>query len=479
MRKYMTLILIACAGLCGMMGMNIYNRAAIPQIKQQISANDQDMSLSLALFIIVQGTTPLLWSAIGEIKGRKYVYLTSLALFTIGCAAAATAKNVGVLISMRVLQALGGSAVLSASGAATLADIWDPKERGTKLGIYYSVPLVAPALGPILGGILTSAFSWRATFYFQVAMGSITWVAFLLLFKDTYRRERSTTYQTAVRRARIAAAAKRRLEAHEMKAVDTQNNPNTTAKEVSNRGNATPVVSTDDVKLTLADVNPFLPLIQVLRRKNNISIVILSSLMFGLSYSISYTAVRTLSVSPYHYDSLRVGFVLLSFGIGNIVGSIISGRYSDHKLAKRKASGSPSMLRFVRLESTKIFMLCLTPSVASYAWFAEKHLHIAAICVSLFAVGFTSIWVYTNTLAYLVDANVGRSSMAVATNSFFRGLTGFASAEVAVPIQNGIGDAGLYMIWAGLVVFTGLSLLLVEKKGTKWREEAEQDEQST
>lgn len=65
---------------------------------------------------------------------------------------------------MRVFQALGSGAVL-ALGAGTLADIFDNHERGTKLGIFYGVPLMGPSIGPLLGGAITQKASWRATFY--------------------------------------------------------------------------------------------------------------------------------------------------------------------------------------------------------------------------------------------------------------------------------------------------------------------------
>lgn len=83
---------------------------------------------------------------------------------------------------------------------------------------------------------------------------------------------------------------------------------------------------------------------------------------------------------------------------------------------------------------------------------------------------FGNSWMYTSTLAYIVDANIGRSSTAVASNSFFRGIAGFIAAEVAAPLQDSIGDGGLYSLWAGLMVMTELLLLLVLWKGGKWRE---------
>lgn len=88
-------------------------------------------------------------------------------------------------------------------------------------------------------------------------------------------------------------------------------------------------------------------------------------------------------------------------------------------------------------------------------------------------------WIYSTTLAYIVDANVGRSGTAVATNSAFRGLSAFVAAEVAVPIQDAIGDGGLYSIWTGLMVFAELLILLVIWKGKYWREKAIAREERT
>jgi hypothetical protein len=99
-------------------------------------------------------------------------------------------------------------------------------------------------------------------------------------------------------------------------------------------------------------------------------------------------------------------------------------------------------------------MLWLPPCIIGYGWMCDKHLNVAVICVMLVLVGFTSMcverlfmvmvvltsssrWMYAGTLAYLVDANPGRSAAAVATNSSFRGSLAFISAIIAVPLQVG------------------------------------------
>lgn len=89
----------------------------------------------------------------------------------------------------------------------------------------------------------------------------------------------------------------------------------------------------------------------------------------------------------------------------------------------------------MRLESTTIAMLLLPLLVIAYAWTAHFHVHVAAVVIILFFSGFTLLWVYSSTLAYIVDSNPGRASSAIAMNSCFRGIAGFVVAEVSGPIQ--------------------------------------------
>jgi hypothetical protein len=68
-------------------------------------------------------------------------------------------------------------------------------------------------------------------------------------------------------------------------------------------------------------------------------------------------------------------------------------------------------------------------------------------------------WIYSSTAAYIVDANPGRSSAAVAMNSCFRGVAAFVFTEAAVPLQESLGDGGLYTLWAGILVLCELVIL--------------------
>ena len=102
---------------------------------------------------------------------------------------------------------------------------------------------------------------------------------------------------------------------------------------------------------------------------------------------------------------------------------------------------------------------------------------------------------YSCTLAYIVDANVGRSSTAAAVNSVYRGILAFIAIEIAIPLQvnnflwrrlidsplpqNSIGDGGLYTFWAGLLAIVDILILLVFKFGKQWRERCEEGDETS
>jgi hypothetical protein len=101
---------------------------------------------------------------------------------------------------------------------------------------------------------LTSVFNWRAIFWFLSIISGLSLLSFILFFHDTFRRERSLNYQTVIRQRRRAAA------------LSSLNNQ----PEILN------------LELSLTDVNPLKPIGQVLRRKNNVVVLIASGNFFSL-----------------------------------------------------------------------------------------------------------------------------------------------------------------------------------------------------
>ncbi|KAG1745209.1 major facilitator superfamily domain-containing protein [Suillus lakei] len=469
-------------------------------IEADLHATSSQISWTLAAFLLIQGNFPLLWSAASEIKGRKPIYLVSSALFAVGSAVSALSKTVEVMASYAKHFKLRGehsfkhldinptplsadqAAVMSIS-TATLADIYETHERGTMMGIFFAAPLLGPALGPILGGLLSQVFNWRASFYFLLICGGVIFLSFLFLFKDTHRRERSLTYRSALKRL---VASREHIQSHKESTIAGQESSQdqTPVKDTEKQfqpldvpDDTSVVTSTpglNNVRLSIQDINPFPPYFQILWRKNNILILTSNGLVFAFTYCLSYTCARTLA-NEYGYNALSIGLGLALPG-RSIAGSVLSGRWSDRVLAKMIEANGGKWYPEMRLQSSKLAMLWIPLFVVGYAWVCEKHVNVAVICILLILIGFSSIWMYTTTLAYLVDANSGRSCTVVATNSSFRGSLASVSIMIAVPLQDALGDGGLYTVWAGVLVMTELLVMLVLRKGESWRRESEERE---
>ena len=118
---------------------------------------------------------PLWWSSFSETLGRRTIYLTSFTLFALWNILAAVSTNIGMFIVMRILGG-GAAASVQAVGAGTIADIWEVRERGKAMGIFYLGPLCGPLLAPIVGGALAEKFGWRSTQWLLVIYGGVVLV---------------------------------------------------------------------------------------------------------------------------------------------------------------------------------------------------------------------------------------------------------------------------------------------------------------
>lgn len=523
-KKWTVLMIMTFAMLGPMMAPSIYN-PVISDVREDLHATESELGLSISLYILFQGCTPVLWAAIAELNGRKTVYLVSYTLYVIALVVASRANSMPLLIVMRILQSTGSGPTVSL-GAGSLADMYETHERGAKLGLFYGVPMIAPAVAPLIGGALGQSFGWRSVFYFLAVYAFIMLLCFIV-FPDSWRRQRSRVYQRAVAKAMERAEnqgakdLKREIKlAKQSQVLDTipatpdatpgaspgsSRRPsaetggrmmtdttlvdvtlNNDQKQTAGKSGKVKVKmmkwlpfgtkkekiqAEDEVefKPTFRDLNPLPSMALILKRPTNLLILISSALSFSAQYTIVYTASITLGKAPYSYGSLKIGLVVLAFGIGNILASLIGGKYSDMVLKKLKKKnggvGNPEM----RLRSTVLAMPILVASFLAYAWTAEKKVHIAALVVCLFFAGFSLLWIYSSTLAYVVDANPGASSSAVSCNSMFRGICACVMSQVATPIQNGIGDGGLYTLFAGILAFACACNLLLMVKGEQWR----------
>lgn len=136
--------------------------------------------VSLAVFMPASG-----W--LGDRFGTRRVFLAALIVFTVASALCGQAQSIGELVAFRVLQGVGGG-MLTPVGLAMLFRTFAPHERVRASRILIVPTAFAPALGPVLGGLLTTDLSWRWAFYINVPIG-VFGVLFGLLFVREQREE--------------------------------------------------------------------------------------------------------------------------------------------------------------------------------------------------------------------------------------------------------------------------------------------------
>lgn len=163
--------------------------AALREVESDLHTNATVTNLSLAFYLLAIAIFPLWWSNWAEAFGRRTIYLISFALGVVFAVLAAISSSIGMLIAVRLLSG-GSSASVQAVGVASISDLWEPRERGRAMGIFFLGPQLGPFLAPIIGGALANRWGWRSTMWFVVILAAVMlFMLFIILPETSMRRE--------------------------------------------------------------------------------------------------------------------------------------------------------------------------------------------------------------------------------------------------------------------------------------------------
>ncbi len=146
---------------------------ALPHIAGGLSASQDESTWVLTSYLVSNAVILPIAAWLSVLVGRKRFYMTCVALFTISSFMCGLAPTLGMLILFRVIQGLGGGG-LATSEQAILADTFSLEKRGMAFAVYGMAVVMAPAIGPTLGGWITDNFSWRWIFYINVPVGLLS-----------------------------------------------------------------------------------------------------------------------------------------------------------------------------------------------------------------------------------------------------------------------------------------------------------------
>jgi EmrB/QacA subfamily drug resistance transporter len=168
-RKWWTLLVVCAASFMLLLDVSIVV-VALPKIQSGLRSSYADLQWMVDAYALTLASFMLTAGSLADRYGRRLLFLVGLTVFTLGSLMCGLAQSPLMLIGSRSFQGVGG-AIMYATALALLAQSFRGSERGVAFAIWGTVTGVAIALGPILGGVITSWISWRAIFLVNVPIG--------------------------------------------------------------------------------------------------------------------------------------------------------------------------------------------------------------------------------------------------------------------------------------------------------------------
>lgn len=169
-KRWLALIVLCLGMLMIVLDTTIVN-VALPSIRVDLGFNETSLVWVVNAYMLTFGGFLLLGGRLGDLFGHRKLFLFGIALFTLASAACGMANSQGLLIAARAAQGLGGALVSAVSLSLIMNLFTSPADRAKAMGIYGFVGAGGGSIGVLLGGVLTSAWSWHWIFLVNLPIG--------------------------------------------------------------------------------------------------------------------------------------------------------------------------------------------------------------------------------------------------------------------------------------------------------------------
>ena len=184
-RARWTALVVLCAGmLMIVLDVTIVN-VALPSIQQELGFSATGLAWVVNAYLISFGGLLLLAGRLGDLAGRRNVFLAGLAVFTAASMACGLAQSQGMLVGARFVQGIGGAMTSAVILGVIVTMFPDPREMARAIGVYAFVASAGGAVGLLAGGILTQAINWHWIFFVNLPIGIATAVLALRVVPRT------------------------------------------------------------------------------------------------------------------------------------------------------------------------------------------------------------------------------------------------------------------------------------------------------
>jgi multidrug resistance protein len=401
--------------------------------------------------MILQAIAPMFFGDMADAIGRRPVYILDFIIYLGANIGLALQRDYPALLVLRMVQSLGSSAVI-ALGSGVVADISHAGERGMYMSAVNIGAMCGPAIGPVIGGIISNHVGWWWIFWLLAIMAGVFLIPLVLFFPETGRR--------VVGNGSIPA---RGLNASVLQLLRRPK-----GKRLPPRPRRKKVIP-----------NPLRCLTIILHK--DLGIVLFTNSIFYTAFYTITASIPSLFTDIYHFNSLQIGLCYLPFGVGCAIASFGAGKLVDRDyrvIAKKrnivmdKIAGEDMAtfpIEHARLHSVWWVVGIYSATIIAYGWVLQAETHLVGPLVLQFMAGLFGTGVFNILSTFVVDLYPMRPSSATASNNLVRCLMGAGGTAVIQSMINKMGR-GWCFTFVGLVVLGMLPLLWMEWKwGMQWR----------
>ncbi|KAI4724244.1 MFS general substrate transporter [Aureobasidium sp. EXF-10728] len=453
--KWFITFVVAVAGAAAPMGSSII-LPGLSQIDREFNSSSAVTNLSVAFYMLSMSVFPLWWSSFSETLGRRTIYLVSFFLFLVFNILSAVSVNIAMFIVMRVLSG-GAAASVQAVGAGTIADVWEVKERGNAMSIFYLGPLTGPLLAPVIGGALTQGLGWRSCMWFTTIYGALLWFFILFCLPETLKDTVSTSI--------IAASSE--------KSTDTR----PTLSRTSTRQSVAVKSKRYVAIIRRWFVDP-LAIILNLRIPAVALVVYYASITFGSLYVLNISVQQTFDSEPYGFSTIIVGLLYIPNSLGYFLASLFGGKWVDKIMAReaKKANRYDEHGHLIyrpedRLRENAWLGAIMFPlALIWYGWTADHGTIWIVPMLANFFFGIGSMLIFAVVTTMLTEFMPNKASHGIALNNFVRNIFSCVGSLVASPLIDWCGDGWLFTVIGIWCLGSGVLVIWSMRRfGEGWR----------
>ncbi|KAI9824847.1 MAG: hypothetical protein M1819_000799 [Sarea resinae] len=160
---------------------------AIPDIANDYHTTTARINLTITTYMVLQGLAPTVMGAFGDTTGRRPAYIVTFTIYLAANVGLAVQRSYTALLLLRCLQSAGSSGTI-ALAYGVISDIATPAERGKYLGPAAAGNMLAPTIGPTIGGLLAQYLGWRSIFWFLAIISGLYLLVYALFMPETSRK---------------------------------------------------------------------------------------------------------------------------------------------------------------------------------------------------------------------------------------------------------------------------------------------------